>query len=81
MLIICAIVGKFSAVFITIPYPVLGGVQVLGFGMFIGLIMSNVQYIDINSNRNLAIIGIAIMIGLMIPFWASNNVASIKTGE
>lgn len=81
MLIICAIVGKFAAVFITIPYPVLGGVQVLGFGMFIGLIMSNVQYIDINSNRNLAIIGIAIMIGLMIPFWASNNVASIKTGE
>ncbi|XP_063409910.1 solute carrier family 23 member 1-like [Mytilus trossulus] len=80
MLIICAIVGKFAAVFITIPYPVLGGVQVLGFGMFIGLIMSNVQYIDINSNRNLAIIGIAIMIGLMIPFWASNNVNSIKTG-
>ncbi|OPL33079.1 hypothetical protein AM593_09026, partial [Mytilus galloprovincialis] len=42
--------------------------------------MSNVQYIDINSSRNLSIIGIAIMIGLMIPFWASNNVASIKTG-
>ncbi|CAC5418810.1 SLC23A1 [Mytilus coruscus] len=80
MLIICAIVGKFAAVFITIPYPVLGGVQVLGFGMFIGLIMSNVQYIDINSSRNLAIIGIAIMIGLMIPYWASNNMDTIKTG-
>ena len=80
MLLICAIVGKFAAVFITIPYPVLGGVQVLGFGMFIGLVMSNIQYTDMQSTRNLAIIGVSIMVGLMVPFWAANNAKALETG-
>jgi hypothetical protein len=40
-------------------YPVLGGVQIIGFGMFIGLVMSNLQYIDMQSTINLAIIGVS----------------------
>jgi xanthine/uracil permease len=35
------IIGKLAAVFIAIPYPVLGGVQIIGFGIFMGLVMSN----------------------------------------
>jgi nucleobase transporter 1/2 len=58
ILILFGIIGKVVAVFITIPYPVLGGVQIIGFGMFIGLVMSNLQYIDMQSTRNLAIIGV-----------------------
>ena len=81
MLILCAIVGKFAAIFITIPYPVLGGVQIMGFGMFIGLVLSNLQYIDMQSSRNLAVIGISIMVGLMIPFWATNNPNALQTGK
>jgi hypothetical protein len=30
----------------------------MGFGMFIGLVLSNLQYIDMQSTRNLAVIGI-----------------------
>ncbi|CAG2197921.1 SLC23A1 [Mytilus edulis] len=81
ILILFAIIGKLAAVFITIPYPVLGGVQIIGFGMFIGLVMSNLQYIDIHSTRNLAIIGISTLLGLMLPFWAKGNADAIDTGS
>ena len=64
ILILFGIIGKLAAVFITIPYPVLGGVQIIGFGMFIGLVMSNLQYIDMQSTRNLAIIGVSTLLGL-----------------
>ena len=61
-------------------YPVLGGVQIIGFGMFIGLVMSNLQYIDMQSTRNLAIIGVSTLPCLMLPFWAKGNAAGINTG-
>lgn len=78
ILILFGIIGKLAAVFITIPYPVLGGVQIIGFGMFIVLVMSNLQYMQ--STRNLAIIGVSTLLGLMLPFWAKGNAAGINTG-
>ena len=81
IIIIFGIIGKLAAVFITIPYPVLGGVQIIGFGMFIGLVMSNLQYIDMQSTRNLAIIGVSTLLGLMLPYWAKENANSVDTGE
>ena len=41
--ILFGILGKFSAVFITIPYPVLGGAIILMWGTFFGVILSNLQ--------------------------------------
>ena len=35
--------GKFSAVFITIPYPVLGGAIVVMFGILFGVVISNLE--------------------------------------
>jgi len=80
ILILFGIIGKLPSVFIAIPYPVLGGLQIIGFGMFMGLVMSNLQYIDMQSTRNLAIIGVSTLLGLMLPFWAKGNAAGINTG-
>jgi hypothetical protein len=41
--ILFGIFGKFSAAFITIPYPVLGGAIVVNFGIFFGVILSNLE--------------------------------------
>lgn len=41
--ILFGIFGKFSAVFITIPYPVLGGAIVVMFGIFFGVVLSNLE--------------------------------------
>ncbi|KAJ8316851.1 LOW QUALITY PROTEIN: hypothetical protein KUTeg_004755, partial [Tegillarca granosa] len=80
ILIIFSILGKFGAVFITLPDAVLGGTTLVSVGIFIGLVLSNMQYIDMASTRNLAIIGISILVGLMIPFWTKNNSDFIDTG-
>lgn len=63
------LIGKFSAVFITIPHPVLGGALITMFGMFIGVVLSNLRYVCLSSTRNIAIIGTSILLGLMIPYW------------
>lgn len=75
------IMGKIGALFITVPYPVLGGVQLLSFGIFIGIVLSNLQYIDLNSTRNLAIIGISLLLGLMIPYFGQKNPNAFDTGN
>ncbi|GAB1607806.1 solute carrier family 23 member 1-like isoform X1 [Argonauta hians] len=78
--IIFGIMGKVGAVFITIPYPVLGGVLLLSIGIFIGVALSNLQYIDLNSTRNIAIIGMGLLLGLVIPYYGENNPDAFDTG-
>ncbi|BFY97993.1 hypothetical protein BsWGS_01033 [Bradybaena similaris] len=79
--ILLAFFGKFGAAFITMPPPVLGGVSFLASGLFIGFVMSVLQTIDLNSNRNLAVIGTALMLGLMLPDWVSKSPEAINTGN
>ncbi|GAB1608818.1 solute carrier family 23 member 1-like isoform X2 [Argonauta hians] len=79
--ILFGILGKLGAIFVIIPYPVLGGVQIISFGIFIGLVLSNMMYIDMNSSRNLAIIGISILVGLMIPYYITNEKNPFNTGN
>ncbi|XP_019925114.3 solute carrier family 23 member 2 [Magallana gigas] len=78
---IFGIIGKISAVFLTIPYPVLGGVLFVMYGMFIGVVLSNLQVVSLSSSRNLAIMGTAILFGLMIPYWLETNPDAIQTGS
>ncbi|XP_033746106.1 solute carrier family 23 member 1-like [Pecten maximus] len=75
------IVGKFCAIFITIPYPVLGGTVLTMIGMFTGVVLSNLQFVRLTSNRNLAIIGISLILGLMVPYWMEKNPDGIDTGN
>ena len=47
----------------------LGGALITMFGMFIGVVLSNLRYVCLSSTRNIAIIGTSILLGLMIPYW------------
>ena len=49
MYILFGILGKVSAVFITIPLPILGGAAVVMFSTFLGVVLSNLQ-VNILSN-------------------------------
>lgn len=51
------------------------------FGMFNGVVLSNLQVVSLSSTRNLAIIGTAILFGLMIPYWLETNPDAIQTGK
>ncbi|KAK6186214.1 hypothetical protein SNE40_008297 [Patella caerulea] len=75
-----AVLGKLNAAFITIPYSVLGGTMILYFGIFFGIVLSQLQFIDLNSTRNLAILGISILVGFMSPYWVERHPDAIDTG-
>ncbi|XP_045169652.2 solute carrier family 23 member 1-like [Mercenaria mercenaria] len=79
--ILFGIFGKFSAVFITIPYPVLGGAIVVMFGIFFGVVLSNLEVTNMSSPRNMAIIGLSIFIGLSVPTWAQKVDRPVQTGN
>ncbi|XP_033745342.1 LOW QUALITY PROTEIN: solute carrier family 23 member 1-like [Pecten maximus] len=75
------IIGKLCAVFITIPYPVLGGTMLIMVSMYLGVVIANLHHVDLRSNRNLAIMGIAITVGTIVPFWIEKNPDRLNTGN
>nr|KAI8755909.1 solute carrier family 23 member 2-like [Biomphalaria glabrata] len=81
LFILFAVFAKLGAVFIAIPYPVIGGSSLISMGIFIGVVLSYLQTVDLNSQRNLAIIGTALLIGMMLPYWITNNPQAIDTGS
>ena len=81
LFILFGIIGKIGAVFVTIPYSVVGGMQMINFGVLIGVMLSNLQFIDLKSTRNLAIIGISMLISLMMPEWIRTTENPINTGK
>ncbi|MHC4392094.1 MAG: uracil-xanthine permease family protein, partial [Planctomycetota bacterium] len=67
LMLVLGVVGKFGALFTTIPQPIVGGMYCAMFGMIASVGLSNLQFVDLNSGRNLFIIGFAFFMGLSLP--------------
>ncbi|KAM8971986.1 solute carrier family 23 member 1-like [Pelodytes ibericus] len=80
LLLLLGLFGKFGAIFITIPEPVIGGMFMVMFGMIAAVGISNLQYVDLNSSRNLFVLGFSLFSGLVIPTWLENHPGAINTG-
>jgi nucleobase transporter 1/2 len=80
-MVVLAVLGKFGALFATIPEPIIGGVFIIMFGMVTAVGLSNLQFVDLNSARNLFITGFSIFIGLVVPKWVKVNGDVIHTGR
>ncbi|KAG5845824.1 solute carrier family 23 member 1 [Anguilla anguilla] len=80
LMIVLGLFGKFGAIFITIPDPVIGGMFLVMFGMIAAVGISNLQYVDLNSSRNLLILGFSTFSGLVLPTWFHSNPGIIDTG-
>lgn len=76
LMMVFAVVGKFGALFTTIPRPIVGGMYCTMFGMIAAVGLSNLQLVDLNSARNLFILGFALFMGLSVPeYFRANPVA------
>lgn len=73
--------GKFGALFVTIPEPIVGGILMTMFGMITAVGVSNLQFVDLNSSRNLMIFGFATFFGLSLSTWIKGNPGAINTGS
>ncbi|XP_045619396.2 LOW QUALITY PROTEIN: solute carrier family 23 member 1 [Procambarus clarkii] len=77
----CGLIGKVGALFITIPEPIIGGIFCVVFAMITSVGLSTLQYIDLNSSRNLFVLGFSLFFGIALPMWMQKpeNAAIIQT--
>ncbi|XP_006861297.1 PREDICTED: solute carrier family 23 member 2-like [Chrysochloris asiatica] len=80
VLLVMGVFGKIGAAFATIPTPVIGGMFLVMFGVITAVGISNLQYVDMNSARNLFVFGFSIYCGLAIPNWVTKNPEKLQTG-
>ncbi|KAM9451527.1 solute carrier family 23 member 1 [Clarias gariepinus] len=81
IMLLLGTIGKFTALFASLPDPVLGGMFCTLFGMITAVGLSNLQSVDLNSSRNLFVLGFSMFTGLMLPNYLDTHPGSIKTGE
>ncbi|XP_027017824.2 xan_ur_permease domain-containing protein [Tachysurus fulvidraco] len=80
VMIIMGLFGKIGAIFSTIPSPVIGGMFLVMFGVITAVGVSNLQYADMNSSRNIFIFGFSMFTGLVFPNWMIKNPDVLNTG-
>lgn len=81
MLLIGGIVGKLGAVLTLIPDPIIGGTLTVVFGMVAAVGISVLQFMDFSSTRNLTILALSLILGIMIPEWLAQHEDAIQTGK
>ncbi|VDO87977.1 unnamed protein product [Heligmosomoides polygyrus] len=67
LLILLGLFTKMAALLASIPDALVGGILTMGISMIAGVAMSNLQLIDLKLTRNLSILGLSLMIGLILP--------------
>ncbi|QLG26776.1 purine/pyrimidine permease [Halorarum halophilum] len=67
MMLVVGYVGYVGQLVATIPDPIVGGLFVVMFGQIVAVGLSNLTYVDLNSSRNVFIVGFALFVGLAIP--------------
>lgn len=72
-MILLGTISKFGALFTTIPSPIVGGMYCAMFGMIAAVGLSNLQFVNLNSARNLFILGFAFFMGLSVPEYFVSN--------
>ena len=72
IMIIFGLFSKFGALFVTIPEPIIGGIFCVMFGMVSSVGLSNLQFVNLNSTRNLFILGFSIFFGLTLSKWVAD---------
>ncbi|XP_058501537.1 xan_ur_permease domain-containing protein [Solea solea] len=80
LMVVMGVFGKVGAIFTTIPSPVVGGMFMVMFGVISAAGVSNLQYANMNSSRNIFIFGFSMFSGLVIPNWILKNPNVIASG-
>ncbi|XP_066478586.1 solute carrier family 23 member 1 [Tiliqua scincoides] len=80
IMLVLGTIGKFTALFASLPDPILGGMFCTLFGMITAVGLSNLQFVDMNSSRNLFVLGFAMFFGLTVPNYLDSHPNAIKTG-
>ncbi|XP_055335599.1 solute carrier family 23 member 2-like isoform X2 [Paramacrobiotus metropolitanus] len=70
---------KFAGLLATMPDPIVGGLYCGLFGMISAVGLSQLQSVDLNSTRNLFVLGFSLFMGLTVPHWVSEHKKTLDT--
>ncbi|CAL5222118.1 g4434 [Coccomyxa viridis] len=84
--IILSIIGKFGGLFASLPQAMVSGLFCVMFSIIAAIGISQVQFIDLNSPRNIFILGFGLYMSLSVQdyftsYTAKNNQGPIQTGN
>ncbi|KAG6491155.1 nucleobase-ascorbate transporter 2-like [Zingiber officinale] len=79
-MIFFSILGKFGALFASIPFSIFAAVYCVLFGIVAAVGLSFLQFTNMNSMRNLFIVGVSIFLGLSIPEYFFRYAAGAQHG-
>ncbi|WP_440990819.1 uracil-xanthine permease family protein [Haloarchaeobius baliensis] len=82
VMLIVGFIGYFGQLVATIPNPIVGGLFLAMFGQIAAVGLSQLKFVDLDKNRNVFIIGIALFAGLAIPAYMGNvgGAGAFQTG-
>ncbi|MFC4405544.1 uracil-xanthine permease family protein [Haloarchaeobius iranensis] len=82
VMLVVGYVGYFGQLVATIPAPIVGGLFIAMFGQIAAVGLSNLKFVDLDSSRNVFIIGISLFAGLAIPAYMGtfSGPAEFQTG-
>jgi xanthine/uracil permease len=72
VMLVVGFIGYFGQLIATIPRPIVGGLYIAMFGQIVAVGLSNLKYVDLDSSRNVFVIGTAIFAGMAIPAYMGN---------
>nr|XP_029121967.1 nucleobase-ascorbate transporter 1-like [Elaeis guineensis] len=72
--------GKFGAVFASIPFPIFAALYCVLFGLVASVGISFLQFTNMNSMRNLIITGLSLFLGISVPQYFSETLSSSGHG-
>ncbi|XP_010252545.1 PREDICTED: nucleobase-ascorbate transporter 1 [Nelumbo nucifera] len=83
-MIFFSILGKFGALFASIPFPIFAALYCVLFGLVASVGLSFLQFTNMNSMRNLFITGLSLFLGISVPqyfndFWFSSHHGPVHT--
>ncbi|XP_008803524.2 nucleobase-ascorbate transporter 1-like [Phoenix dactylifera] len=72
--------GKFGAVFASIPFPIFAALYCVLFGLVASVGISFLQFTNMNSMRNLIITGLSLFLGISVPQYFNDTLLSSGHG-
>ncbi|MFB6354878.1 MAG: uracil-xanthine permease family protein [Halobacteriales archaeon] len=82
VMLVVGFIGPFGQLVATLPGPIIGGLFIAMFGQIAAVGLSNLKYVDLDSSRNVFIVGFALFAGLAIPAYmgATGGAAQFQQG-
>ena len=72
VMVFVGFIGYFGQLIATIPDPIVGGLFIAMFAQIVAVGLGTLRHVDLESSRNVFIVGFAMFVGLAIPAYMGN---------